>query len=59
MRDITTGAFCLLIACERGSAGSIGSRGSKGVGAAHKNIEVPQSMDVAMPEGFLKSRFPV
>ena len=31
----------------------------KGVGAAHKNIEVPQSMDVAMPEGFLKSRFPV
>jgi hypothetical protein len=59
MRDITTGTFCLLIACERSSAGSIGSRGSKGVGAAHKNIEVPQSMDVAMPEGFLKSRFPV
>ena len=30
----THGACCLLIACERGSSGSIGSKGSKGVGAA-------------------------
>ena len=36
------GACCLLIACERGSSGSIGS---KGVGAAHKNIEAPRSFE--------------
>ena len=56
---LAPGACRPLLGDERVETGSISSKGSKGVGAAHKNIEAPQSMDVAMPEGFLKSRFPV
>ena len=43
-------AACPLDFCERGGAGSTGSEGFSGGGAAHKNIEAPQSMDGAMLE---------
>ena len=45
-------ACCLppLIICERGGSGFYRFRGFSGGGAAHKNIEAPQSMDGAMLE---------
>ena len=39
-----------LIVCERGGSGFYWFRGFSGGGAAHKNIEAPQSMDGAMLE---------
>ena len=47
-----------VIACERGGAGSISSKGSKGVSAAHKKSEAPRSINRAMPEGQGVTGFP-
>ncbi len=43
---------------ETGSISSKGSKGSKGVGAAHKKSEAPRSINRAMPEGQRLTGFP-
>ena len=51
-------AACPLDCLRKRGSGFYRFRGFSGGGAAHKNIEAPQSMDGAMPERLSISGFP-
>ena len=55
---LAPGACRPLLGDERVETGSISSKGSKGVGAAHKKSEAPRSINRAMPEGQRLTGFP-
>ena len=55
---LAPGACRPLLGDERVETGSISSKGSKGVGAAHKKSEAPRSINRAIPEGQRLTGFP-